>query len=344
MQRLVSLCLTIAGTLALALTLDACGEAQEVEPEPEVAVVESPFEPVREIINIAGDLYRARNNNHFTVFLVTPEGVVLGDPINVEFATWLQGELARRFDGATVSHVVYSHSHWDHAAGGAVFADTATFVAHEAMPNALMELPSNATPFDVDANDQLERAEATGGYLANFDALDRNGDGVLTGAEITADVHPPDTLYAEMMTLEVGGKTIELIHPGPAHADDMTVLYFPEERAAFAVDYINVRRLPGTITGTTFEEYAAAIEAILALNLDTVVPGHGDIGMPEDLAEYGAFLEDLRAAVLVGINQGMTAEEIQASVQLEQYADWLLFEDRRTSLVEQAYAILTTQQ
>ena len=30
-------------------------------------------------------------------------------------------------------YVVYSHSHFDHAAGGAVFADTARFVAHEHM-------------------------------------------------------------------------------------------------------------------------------------------------------------------------------------------------------------------
>ena len=32
-----------------------------------------------------------------------------------------------------VRYVVYSHSHFDHAAGGAVFADTARFVGHENM-------------------------------------------------------------------------------------------------------------------------------------------------------------------------------------------------------------------
>ena len=91
-----------------------------------------PRGPAREIIPLTGDLYRARNGNWYTIFLVTPDGIILGDPINPAFATWLKDELGRRFT-VPVRYVVYSHSHFDHAAGGAVFADTATFVAHENM-------------------------------------------------------------------------------------------------------------------------------------------------------------------------------------------------------------------
>ena len=45
---------------------------------------------VREIIHITGDLYEARDPIHNTVFLVTPEGIILGDPIGLEFAQWLK--------------------------------------------------------------------------------------------------------------------------------------------------------------------------------------------------------------------------------------------------------------
>jgi glyoxylase-like metal-dependent hydrolase (beta-lactamase superfamily II) len=86
----------------------------------------------RQIVQIAGDVYRANNGNWWAVFMVTPEGIILGDPINLQFSTWLKGELDQRF-GLPVRYVVYSHSHWDHAEGGAVFADTAVFVAHENM-------------------------------------------------------------------------------------------------------------------------------------------------------------------------------------------------------------------
>src|SRR5688572_782384 len=53
-----------------------------------------PPAPQRSITQVKGDLYMAKNNNHNTVFLVTPQGIVLGDPINAEFSQWLKGELA----------------------------------------------------------------------------------------------------------------------------------------------------------------------------------------------------------------------------------------------------------
>lgn len=84
----------------------------------------------REITKIAGDLYRFQNNFHYSVFLVTPEGVIVTDPINAEAATWLEAEIAKRFD-QPIKYLIYSHDHRDHIAGGEVFADTATVVAHE---------------------------------------------------------------------------------------------------------------------------------------------------------------------------------------------------------------------
>ena len=48
-----------------------------------LAVVRAqPQGPAREIIPLSGDLYRARNGNWYTIFLVTPDGIILGDPIN----------------------------------------------------------------------------------------------------------------------------------------------------------------------------------------------------------------------------------------------------------------------
>jgi len=89
-------------------------------------------EQTRKITQISGDLYRFENNFHASVFLVTPEGVIATDPINRPAAEWLKQEIAERF-GVPVRYVIYSHHHADHASGGEVFADTATFVGHENM-------------------------------------------------------------------------------------------------------------------------------------------------------------------------------------------------------------------
>jgi glyoxylase-like metal-dependent hydrolase (beta-lactamase superfamily II) len=85
--------------------------------------------PKREITNIAGDLYRFQNNFHYSVFLVTPEGVIVTDPINAEAAAWLEAEIEKRF-ALPIKYLVLSHDHPDHSAGGEVFADTALVVAH----------------------------------------------------------------------------------------------------------------------------------------------------------------------------------------------------------------------
>jgi len=86
--------------------------------------------PVREITQIAGEVYRFRNNNHYSVFAVTPQGIIATDPINAEAAQWLKAELQKRF-AKPVKYLIYSHDHADHISGGEVFADTAVVVAHD---------------------------------------------------------------------------------------------------------------------------------------------------------------------------------------------------------------------
>ena len=64
---------------------------------------QAPTAPQRAIVNVTGQLYRAQNNNHYTVFLVTPEGIIMSDPINRDFARYLKAELATRFKVAAVN-------------------------------------------------------------------------------------------------------------------------------------------------------------------------------------------------------------------------------------------------
>jgi len=101
--------------------------------------------PVRSIGNVTGDLYRFQQNNHYGVFLVTDEGIILADPISHDNAVWLKGELAERF-GVPVKYVIYSHDHADHTSGGEVFADTATFVAHFAAKPKIEKSGHTPTP------------------------------------------------------------------------------------------------------------------------------------------------------------------------------------------------------
>ncbi|OGQ84418.1 MAG: hypothetical protein A3F90_18215 [Deltaproteobacteria bacterium RIFCSPLOWO2_12_FULL_60_19] len=105
--------------------------------------------PAREIGNITGDLYRFRNAGHFSVFLVTPEGIIATDPIDADAARWLKSELAKRFN-KPVKYLIYSHDHADHISGGEVFGDTAVVIAHEKTKTAIMrEKRATALPHRV---------------------------------------------------------------------------------------------------------------------------------------------------------------------------------------------------
>lgn len=83
----------------------------------------------RSLTQISGDLYRFQNNFHYSVVLVTDEGVIVTDPINKEAAEWLKAEIANRFK-QPIKYLIYSHDHVDHISGGEVF-DALTVIAHD---------------------------------------------------------------------------------------------------------------------------------------------------------------------------------------------------------------------
>ena len=250
-------------------------------------------QPRRSIVSVTGNLYRAQNNNHFTAFLVTAEGIILSDTINRDFATWLKSELDDRF-GLPVRYVLYSHSDADHASGGEVFADTAEFVGHENMR-----------------------------------------DGVPNG------VHPPTTFYSDRHLVTLGGKSVEMIYPGPAHSANMSVLRFLDEKAVFVVDFISINRLPfQNLAGYDLEVWLSEMRTVEALAPDIVIPGHGQVGTTADVVDHRHYVEELRDAVAAGIAAGRSLAQLQESITLEDYRDWASFDAWRAPNIEGMYNML----
>jgi glyoxylase-like metal-dependent hydrolase (beta-lactamase superfamily II) len=247
----------------------------------------------RNIIPIAGDLYRFQNNFHFSVFLVTPDGVIATDPINAEAAAWLEAEIKSRFD-KEIKYLILSHDHPDHSSGGEVFADTALVVAHE------------------------------------------NAKATIIGEQRATAV--PDITFSDRMTVELGGKRVELIYPGKSHSDNLIAMYFPDERAVFTVDFISVKRLAfRTLGDAYFPDWIEAVKRVEAIDFDILVPGHGAMGTKADARDHRIYLEDLYDAVLAGARAGQSLEEMQAGITLDKYKDWGQYEAWRTENIEGMY-------
>jgi len=297
--------------------------------------------PRRSIEPIAGSVYTATNNNHRTVFLVTPEGIVLADPINADFSRWLKAELATRFK-VPVRYVVYSHHHWDHASGGDVFADTARFVGHANMLTHLALPPASTTlaqvvgdfapvaRLDSNRNGVVDKAEASADVP--FAAYDANGDGVLSGAEVMRGpvkfVRPPDITFKDTHQIRLGGKRVEMRWVGEMnHSLDSSLIAFPDDGVLFLVDFVSFRRLPNRELDYElgrFEQWMTAIRNAekLAAGFKHVATGHGPVGTVKDITAWRVYFEKLRTEVAAGIAKGRTLEQMQQDIKMTEYSHW----------------------
>jgi glyoxylase-like metal-dependent hydrolase (beta-lactamase superfamily II) len=235
-------------------------------------------QPQREIAPIGGDLYRFRNANHFSVFLVTPAGIIATDPIDADAARWLKSELTRRF-AKPVKYLIYSHDHSDHISGGEVFTDTAVVIAHE------------------------------------------NAKAVILGERRPTAV--PDVTFSDRLTVELGGKRVELFYLGKNHSDNSIVMRFPDERVLFAVDFIPVKSLPfRDFPDAYIDEWIESLRKAEALDFDILAPGHGALGRKEDVRAVRGYLEELREQVLGYLRDGKSVDEIKRLVKMEKYDGW----------------------
>ncbi|MDH3671118.1 MAG: MBL fold metallo-hydrolase [Gammaproteobacteria bacterium] len=247
----------------------------------------------RSITKIAGDLYRFQNNFHYSVFLVTSDGIIVTDPINADAARWLKAELAKRFN-KPIKYLIYSHDHVDHVAGGEVFANTAIVVAHE---NAKTDIIAEQRPTAV-----------------------------------------PDITFSDQMTIELGGKRVELSYVGRSHSDNMIVMRFPAERALFVVDFIPVETVAWkNMTDAYIPDWIDAIARVEAMDFDILVPGHGAPGTKADATAFRGYMETLYAAVLKGAREGKSLEAMQQSVRLEKYKDWYNYDTQLPLNIEGMY-------
>jgi glyoxylase-like metal-dependent hydrolase (beta-lactamase superfamily II) len=243
---------------------------------------------------LAEDIYAFVNSGYISLFIVTDEGVIATDPSSQsgpERAEAYKAAIASVTD-QPVRYLIYSHDHADHATGGAVFADTATFVSHRNAVEKLAALDDPRTPV-------------------------------------------PEIAFNDQLTIELGGKTIELYYTGRNHSDNSIVLLYPERRLLFAVDFIPVNTLPYQNLPDAYpDEWIESLRWIDEnLDFDTLVPGHPPLpGTKANVAEVRQYLEDLMASVQAAQEQGLAdnSSEMVDAVRAElepTYGSWGMFDE-----------------
>jgi quinoprotein relay system zinc metallohydrolase 2 len=212
-----------------------------------------------------------------------------------------------------VLYVINTHEHPDHVFGNVAFDGIgATFVGHHNLPRALGV-----------------RGEF---YLKAFRRI--IGDKLVNEVKLI----PPTLLVADHMTLDLGGRTLDLQAWPPAHTDcDLTVLD-TTTKTLFAGDLVFVKHLPiidGSLKGWLVD--LPALAQVLALR---VIPGHGPVGLPWPQALDGerAYFDRLAKDVKTSIAKGEPVEAADKSAGQSQRDDWRLFDDYNARNATAAYS------
>src|ERR1700729_1293404 len=118
------------------------------------AQAQAPAPPPTSTTKVEGtdNVYIFRYVGHQAMFIVTPDGVIATDPISLRRPAKPYIDAIQAVTKAPIKYVVYSHSHFDHSAGGQPFKDLgATFVAQRNAKERIQQLK----PADVVVPDQV---------------------------------------------------------------------------------------------------------------------------------------------------------------------------------------------
>ena len=133
-------------------------------------------------------------------------------------------------------------------------------------------------------------------------------------------VRKPDETFEGELTVSVDGKEVRLIEVGPAHTRGDILVHVPNDRVVFTGDILFVGGHPIVWTGPV-RNWVAALDRILAMDVDTVVPGHGpvvDTAAVVDEREYLLWVErEARARFEAGQPAIDAARDLMG-----EYAEW----------------------
>jgi len=215
-----------------------------------------------------------------------PDGLLLVDSQFAELAERHLEALRELSPGAPV-YLVNTHWHGDHVGGNAVLGAEAAIVAH--------------------ANVRRR--------MAGDPAL---GDRVATGTPPGA---LPAVTFEEGLSLHFNGEEVRVIHVPASHTDGDSVVWFTGSKVLHTGDLFFQQGYPfiDVEAGGDVRGMLASVRRVLDLvPADTrIVPGHGRVVGVEDLAEYGAMLEEVVERVEEARAAGRSAEEMAAAGLLE---------------------------
>jgi glyoxylase-like metal-dependent hydrolase (beta-lactamase superfamily II) len=251
------------------------------------AQAQQPAPPPFATTKVTDNVYIFRYGGHQSMFVVTPAGVIATDPIGERRpAAKAYIEEIKKITSAPIRYVIYSHSHFDHIAGGQPFKDLgAVFVAHRNAKARIAALkPADVVVPDEEVDDQ--RIITLGDTTLELNYVGKN--------------HSDSTLVMRL----------------PKEKIIFTVDWIPIQGVQF-------RGMADTYV-PEIEEGLKRVIAMDWETLIPGHPGPGgkQTGTKENAREELAYLQDLSAAVRQAVNENKSYADAQKDIKLPKYETW----------------------
>jgi len=249
---------------------------------------------------VASDVYFFFDfNGSNAVFLVTDDGVLLIDTRTHPREGRDLLERIRKVTDKPVKWVINSHFHGDHHMGNSVFKDLgATFVAQEETARIMQR---------VQPKEMARRVE--GFRSRGYDPAD-------------VKLVLPDVTFDSKMTIRLGGREVRLFYLGPGQQAGDTFVQFPHARLLFTPGAFAKHSMPNMLFTPSVDNWIKLLDQVAVMDVDAILPAHGDIATRADVKELAAMLADEYATVKDAVNRGVSLDQATTALTFPQYKDW----------------------
>ncbi|MEQ1945658.1 MAG: MBL fold metallo-hydrolase [Bryobacteraceae bacterium] len=226
--------------------------------------------PQLKINKLKDNLFEIENDGGNVTVYITNEGVILVDDKFERDHDQIMS-LVKSVTNQPIRYVINTHHHGDHTGGNA-----------------------KLLPMSVQ-------------IVSSEEARENMVDGKMPGL--------PGMTIAGHGHIYLGGKTVEMYHYGRAHTNGDTVVLFPEHRILASGDmFTRADTVPAPLIdyagGGSAKEWTKTIDDVTHLDFETVIPGHGPVGVKQDMLPFRTNIATIRDRVHQMVVEKKNRDEI----------------------------------
>ena len=209
---------------------------------------------------------------------------------------------------AHINTLVNTHANGDHCYGNQLVGQ-AEIIATTATAHELEEVPPSA--FHDLMLAARDKGEGGAFIIECFKPFD------FSNITLTK----PTRTFDGELDLRVGNTAVKLIEVGPAHTKGDTLVYLPGDRVIFTGDILFNGGTPIAWAGPV-KNWIAACDRILGMDVDVVVPGHGNVTDKQAVRAMRDYLQFVHDEAFKRFQAGMPATDAAFDIPLGPYAQW----------------------